>query len=156
MLLYRLAGTQFSNDLSGEGARLHGGRWNPKGVPVVYTSESTSLAVLELLVNVPRDLVEADVFHRIIIHVPDDAVIQTVDVTTLPPNWEKFPPPKLLASYGQDWSKIGAALLLKVPSAVVGGSEWNYLINPVHPLAASVTILESAPFSFDQRLFRVK
>ena len=34
---------------SGEGARLFGGRWNPKGVRVVYAASSRALAMLEML-----------------------------------------------------------------------------------------------------------
>ncbi|MBC8006624.1 MAG: RES domain-containing protein, partial [Prolixibacteraceae bacterium] len=41
----RYAGTAFS----GEGARLYGGRWNRKGVPMVYTAGSQSLAMLKCL-----------------------------------------------------------------------------------------------------------
>ncbi|MDN5850725.1 MAG: RES domain-containing protein, partial [Nitrococcus sp.] len=37
--------------LSGEGAQLHGGRWNPIGTPAVYAAGSLSLAALELLVH---------------------------------------------------------------------------------------------------------
>jgi len=33
--------------LSGEGARQHGGRFNPKGVPCLYTSTSANTALLE-------------------------------------------------------------------------------------------------------------
>ena len=34
---------------SGEGARLFGGRWNRPGQPLVYTAESRSLALLEMM-----------------------------------------------------------------------------------------------------------
>lgn len=37
----------------GEGARLYGGRWNCKGVPVVYTSDSLALCSLEIFVHLP-------------------------------------------------------------------------------------------------------
>ena len=48
--------------LQGEGSRLYGGRWNPPGVSVVYTSGSLALAALEMFVNLdpedmPQDLV---------------------------------------------------------------------------------------------------
>jgi RES domain-containing protein len=36
---------------TGEGARRFGGRWNSKGVPLIYTSSSISLASLEMLVH---------------------------------------------------------------------------------------------------------
>lgn len=35
----------------GEGARRSGGRWNSKGVRVLYMSENRSLAALEVLVH---------------------------------------------------------------------------------------------------------
>ena len=47
MTVYRLAAKEYINDLSGTGARLYGGRWNPVGSPGIYTSEHISLALLE-------------------------------------------------------------------------------------------------------------
>jgi len=61
MIVYRVGRTKFSRDLLGEGARLHGGRWNHILTPCIYTSESRALALLEYTVNVnivdiPRSL----------------------------------------------------------------------------------------------------
>jgi RES domain-containing protein len=47
--VWRLLTARFAESaFSGEGARLYGGRWNHKGVPMVYTAGSQSLAMLEL------------------------------------------------------------------------------------------------------------
>jgi RES domain-containing protein len=42
-------------------------------------------------------------------------------------------------------------LLLNVPSAIVP-QEFNYLMNPLHPKALKVKIINKSPFSFDERL----
>jgi RES domain len=41
---------------SGEGARLFGGRWNNRGVRVVYASMSSALAAMETFVNLEPNL----------------------------------------------------------------------------------------------------
>lgn len=57
-----------ADDLSGEGAKITGGRWNEVGVPMLYTSGSRALASLETIVHLNagglplnRYLVEIDV-----------------------------------------------------------------------------------------------
>ena len=50
MRVYRLCRASYP-PYDGEGARRAGGRWNSKGVRVVYMSENRSLAVLEILVH---------------------------------------------------------------------------------------------------------
>ena len=37
--------------MTGEGARLYGGRWNPKGVAVVYLADSLALDIATLLAD---------------------------------------------------------------------------------------------------------
>ena len=37
--------------VTGEGARLYGGRWNSAGASIVYTAGSQSLAALEIVVH---------------------------------------------------------------------------------------------------------
>ncbi len=45
---------------SGEGARRYGGRWNSRGVRMVYASTSLSLAAVETFVNLEPNLRPAD------------------------------------------------------------------------------------------------
>jgi len=47
--LYRALKKEYSlNPLSGRGAELHGGRFNPKGTPALYTSLQPETAMLEV------------------------------------------------------------------------------------------------------------
>ena len=54
MLLWRIAADTpdyASDDRTGKGAELKGGRWNRPGTPMIYTSSSRALACLETLVH---------------------------------------------------------------------------------------------------------
>ena len=68
MLAWRLCRAPFA-DLSGEGARRYGGRWNRPGRPIVYAASSAALAVLEVRVHL--DLPPA--------LLPDDYLLLTID-----------------------------------------------------------------------------
>ena len=50
MRFYRIADSRHSPE-SGEGARLHGGRWNSPGRAVIYACETMTGAMLEKLVH---------------------------------------------------------------------------------------------------------
>lgn len=52
---------------------------------------------------------------------------------------------------GLEWLERGEQLLLKVPSVIVP-IESHWIINPRHPQAKPIKILETTPFSIDQRL----
>jgi RES domain-containing protein len=63
IVAYRLSSSRYPAH-SGKGAALHGGRWNLPGTEVIYTSESRSLAALEILVQfavLPRDFVISEI-----------------------------------------------------------------------------------------------
>ena len=154
MLLYRIATSTHVNDLSGEGARLHGGRWNHRGTAVIYTSETRSLATVELLVHVSLSFAPTDL-KMATIEVPDEPAPEVVDVAALPPNWRGFPAPPELADLGTSWARSGRSLLLRVPSAVVE-HEHNILINPAHPDIARIALAGVEDFLLDQRLARTK
>lgn len=151
MYLFRIAKTKYINDLSGVGARVYGGRWNEKGVAVVYTSESRALAALEFLVHTPMALAPKDL-SIMTIHIPDSIKPKPIDLAHLPKNWDMHPAPDALAQIGSLWARSNASLLLKVPSVLIN-EEHNIIINPNHPdfkhLKAS-----SDKFNFDDRYFK--
>jgi RES domain-containing protein len=138
--------------LDGEGARLYGGRWNTEGVPVVYTSQSLSLAVLEYLVHVDPELVPSDLVAAGI-DLPDELALgAVVEAADFPANdWRTYPAPEWQAELGDMWVADGTFLWLAVPSAVVP-EEYNVLINPRHPRMADVRTISTRPFRFDPRL----
>jgi RES domain-containing protein len=138
------------NALDGEGAYRYGGRWNSRGVRVVYLSSSPALAALEVLVNADAQLLLAVPYVAIAVEFDESLVTRP---ERLPKNWRDDPPPKSAARIGDDWVVSAASLLLEVPSAVIP-FERNYLLNPAHPAMGSLRIGKPQAFSFDPRLLR--
>ena len=56
MIVYRITKSPYRKDLSGMGAKLYGGRWNSKGIPLIYCSESRALAYAEVAIHLPLHL----------------------------------------------------------------------------------------------------
>ena len=135
----------------GEGARLYGGRWNSKGVPVVYASEHQSLAVLELRVHIDTTSMLRP--YKLIGFTFEDLLVRTFPFAKLPADWRREPPPPSLQRLGDQWVKSAASPILAVPSAIVP-SESNLLLNPKHPDFSRIRISAPVDFSFDLRLFQ--
>jgi RES domain-containing protein len=150
MIVFRLSKSKYSADLSGKGAEKAGGRWNSKGVAMVYTSASRALCTTEVAVHIPLGIVPAD-YELVTIEIPDDSVME-VDIKDLPTDWRAFPHPDSTQKLGDKFVREGKYLVMKVPSVVVQG-EHNLLINPKHGEAQKVRILKTEPFTFDERLF---
>jgi RES domain-containing protein len=137
---------------SGQGGLYAGGRWTPRGPPIVYTSASISLAILEYTVNYRRrGWVPATVLGRAAI--PPSVRVETVSTDGLPAGWFAADPPEELQRIGGQWLERAASAVLKVPSAVVT-EEWNYLLNPLHADFGKLRLSAPEPFSFDRRLAR--
>ena len=121
--------------LSGDGAARYGGRWNPKGMPAVYCSENSSLAALEVLVNLARPSTFPS--YRILdLRVPDGSIV------TAPVPFAET-------------RRAGAELLrthlaIMAPSAV-NPLERNVVINPTHRDFRTVVPGRIRPFVFDRR-----
>lgn len=138
-----------SEDLSGAGAALAGGRWNEKGTPAVYASASIALACLETLVHLGsaglplnRYLVRIDVA---------DALWRARRRLASPPvGWDAIPPGRVSIDEGQRWLSGAATALLEVPSVIVP-EEFNVLINPKHPDAAALKATKLRKWMYDGR-----
>ncbi len=128
--VYRLIKKRFAADpLSPDGARLFGGRWNSKGVAMVYASDSISLAVLEILVHLHRhEALEGFVLCEI--PLPDGATMELAQ-EALPENWRHDPPPFSTMAIGDEWIARRESLALAVPSTIIP-QQSNLLINPHH------------------------
>ncbi|TDH18261.1 RES domain-containing protein [Segetibacter sp. 3557_3] len=150
MIVFRLTAERFKDDLTGKGAAIFGGRWNPIGLAVLYTSESRALANLELIVHTSQGVIPVNYFLLDIV-IPDDAPIFCVTEQNLPKEWRQME--HLTQLIGSDLMKQNEFLALKVPSASVT-DEFNFVLNPDHPDFYKIKIVKSERYMFDERLFR--
>ena len=135
---------------SGEGARLYEGRWNPIGVPVIYSAGTLSLATLEIMVHLEREQL---LYHRFV-KIPvtfKKSLVYTLPRKKLPEDWNRLPPSESTQNMGRNWIQQAKHAILKIPSTVIR-EEHNYLINPAHPDFAAIEIGKPQRFEFDERL----
>jgi len=153
MRVFRICQARHTDSaFTGDGAVLYPGRWHPRGVRVIYASESRALAALEQLVHLHRTRLPDD-FVSFTVDIPDGVRIRQALVGTLPKEWRRHPGPRALQEIGAAWIAAGDSACLEVPSAVVPG-ERNFLLNPRHADFAKLAIGPAEPFTFDERLRR--
>ena len=133
---------------SGEGAAKTGGRWNSRGVAVIYASSTKSLAALESLVHLNPPVLFKYAAIRIEF---DDALLEIMPAWNLPADWRAEPPPPSSKAVGDGWVWAARSAVLALPSVLISG-EPNYLLNPAHPDFNKISIGEPEPFAFDPRL----
>lgn len=143
-----------ADDLSGTGARFTGGRWNDKGVAMVYTSTSRALACLETIVHLNAGGLPLN-RYLVEINIPDDlwAIAQAETATSLPVGWDAEPCGRASIAFGSAWAATKSSTLLLVPSVIVP-EETNVLINPAHPDAAAITSRKIRKWLYDPRFQR--
>jgi RES domain-containing protein len=135
--------------LTGEGARRFGGRWNGRGVPIVYTSESLELALLEALVHIDVDALPRD-YWQVSFEIPDKLIAPSPQ--RLPTGWDALPPYRPgVQKVGDAWVKSNGSLALRVPASVLP-ERFNVLVNPAHPDIARVREVSRAKLSWPPRL----
>ncbi|WP_303856665.1 RES family NAD+ phosphorylase [Salinicola salarius] len=148
---YRLVKRKYQDTaFDGEGARLYGGRWNSPGRACVYVASSESLALLEIMVHLESYRL-LDAYALLRLTLPTVSIL-SVGVEDLPDNWQEAPAPAETAELGDGWLTSGQSLALALPS-VVAPREFNYMLNPGHPLFDPiVAAAEPLPFKPDPRL----
>ena len=156
--LYRLQSARYGLPkvfLSGKGAELTGGRWNPVGMPVVYTSLSVELASLEYLVHYFEGFPNSKLPDLLVatLEILDHEIL-TIEPEMLPKNWRNNPAPRTLQSISNQWFKNKKYLALQLPTAVHSLQtelSYNVLLNPLHERINDGLITKIEPFYFDSR-----
>ena len=137
-------------DLKGIGGIKTLGRWHNKGIPVVYLSESPSLAMLETLAHFELDINEVpDNYQLLEVEFSGNQGIRHLSDDSLIEGWYRND--EYTRVIGDEWLSTMQSILLRVPSVVVPHS-YNYLLNPRHELAKRAKILSAKMHPFDHRL----
>jgi RES domain-containing protein len=149
MIIYRVGNAAYAKDLTGNGAKLNGGRWNNISVPCIYTAESRALAVLEYSVNVPLSAI----LRALSITTIDTGrtSIQELSISDLPGDWMVSPAPSSVKELGSQLLKNMEAAIIKIPSIIIP-EEFNYILNPAHPDAKNFRIADVKDFVYDIRI----
>ena len=148
MMVYRFSAEEYKEDISGNGARLFGGRWNSKGIPVLYTSNHISLSVLELLVHNKNYASYRSPF-LISISIPDTIFPVVTTAEKLTAGWQSNI--DYTRWIGDQFIRVNHSLVLQVPSSIIP-QENNFLINPLHNDFKKIKIASAELFELDKRL----
>lgn len=149
MNVWRLVASAFADSaFDGEGAARYTGRWNPRGVRMVYTADSLALATLELSVHLAGARV---VYTALEVSIPDD-VVGVLPTAQLTSGWASDT--TLTQRVGEQWVRSFSSLALRVPSSLIDvrSGEGNVLISAAHPQHGSITELQRFEVVLDERL----
>jgi RES domain-containing protein len=149
MIVYRISATRYAKDLTGEGARLYGGRWNNRLTACIYTSQSRALAVLEYTVNITADDIPRGL-SMIALDIPEDRILDITE-PMLPGNWKEAPAPASTKDFGTRILKAMRYPVIRIPSAIIP-QEFNFILNPFHPDSAGFIIAGIHDFVYDMRI----
>jgi RES domain-containing protein len=150
MILHRLTTGKYAHDISGEGSRIFGGRFNPVGLATLYTSENISLCILEILVRASKATIP-DNYTLISLEIPDNG-ITIIQHNKLKKDWQHDL--DYTQGIGEDFLKEKQSFCLKLPSAIVP-QENNFLLNPLHADFKKVKIVSAELLELDKRLFNI-
>jgi RES domain-containing protein len=148
MILWRISNYP---DLLGIGGLYASARWHTSGQPVVYLAENPSSALLEVFVHLETDEDHRpDSYQLLKIEAEDGLPFETVELASLSPEW--IANELETQSRGDQWLSGKRTPLLRVPSAITPET-WNWILNPRHPGASRIRIVQAKTHLYDARLF---
>lgn len=154
MRVFRLQKQRYvATFLDGEGSRRTGGRWNPAGTPLLYTSTTPELAMLEVMVHTDgTPLRDMPPLVQVELEIPD--LVEIIAEEELPAGWDQIVAPNGLAQFLLPRLQPNYPVLaFSVPSVVMKHTpSRNILLNPQHPLMQQVQIVQIIDHLFDERL----
>jgi RES domain-containing protein len=153
MEVYRITQEKYAADMTGNGARLYGGRWNSEGQYALYTASSRALALLEILAHTPIHILKEKKYKVVTLSIPDNARIEIIHLKKLKADWDAWDLMYYTQKMGDAFLRKSDSLLLQVPSVLVP-EEMNYMLNPLHPLIKEVQIAFERDLKFNERLLK--
>ena len=151
MELYRITQELYCDDLTGNGSKLFGGRWNREGSPALYTASSRSLALLETLAHAPAQMLQQKTYILVTIFVPDTVLKQVVDFKKLPAGWDATDIHPFTQETGNSFLAENKHLFLSAPSVLMP-EENICVLNPLNHDMKKVKTVQKRRIHFDKRV----
>jgi RES domain-containing protein len=148
MELHRISKEKYISDLSGEGAKIYGGRWNKPGTAALYTSQHRSLALLELLVHFTSKKALRNHYSFISLEIPEKEIIN-IGMDEIPHDFHRTNNRELWELTEHYFFKKNV-LALKVPSMLVK-NEFNVILNPTHAFYTKIKASKPEAAFLDER-----
>ncbi|MFT5265702.1 MAG: RES domain-containing protein [Polaribacter sp.] len=154
MKVFRITKEKYKGDLSGKGAELFGGRWNPVGTPALYTSENRALCTLELLVHTTNNVLPSTYLIQSI-EIPKklEKEIKLLSASDLSPNWNTLEHEVWTEELGYKYLHEEKKLGIQIPSAIIP-QENNFVLNPNHESYEDIKIVQISELHIDKRLLK--
>ncbi|GAA4420228.1 RES family NAD+ phosphorylase [Nibrella viscosa] len=150
--LYRIIRDKYRQEpLSVVGSQLFGGRWNPKGVGVLYATSTPELGLVETLAHAPAvRYEELPTYWVFSLEVPDD--IRYYKREEMPDYWQDDTYEQT-QGWLHDWLTVPDSLSVAVPSVLVPLS-YNVILHPAHRLFEQIRITGQEIQPVYRRLWR--
>ena len=154
MRIWRICRAPFAAEaFGGEGARRFGGRWNSRGVPMVYASTSLALGRDRTLCAFGTRPGAGRSGLPFRASAARRTGAQRRIRASYRQHWWADSALDGTRALGDAWIAARTSLAILVPSVPIR-AEWNVLVNPLHPGLSELQIDPPQPFAFDARMFQ--